>query len=53
MGCGCGRKSATTSSYVVVLPSGRQKAYSTEQGAKSEVSRVPGAYLKVATPTSA
>lgn len=54
-GCGCGRKAsgAATSSYVVVLPSGRQKSYSSQIAAQGEVARHPGAYIKNAQPVSA
>lgn len=54
MGCGCGNKGSgsAVTSYVVVMPSGRQKAFSSKQGAQQEVARTPGAYLKETTPVS-
>jgi hypothetical protein len=53
MGCGCGSKSGARKSYVVVLPSGRQKSFAVESNAKAEVDKHPGAYMKAPVPVSA
>lgn len=46
MACSCrgGSKSGPIT-YTVVLPGGKQKVYSSEAAATSEVKRVAGAYL--------
>jgi len=54
MGCGCGSKKAGgKQTYVVVLPSGRQKAYSVQSNAEAEVAKHPGAYIKPTPAVSA
>lgn len=46
MACSCrsGAKAGPTT-YTVVLPGGKTKAYSSAVAAEAEVKRVPGAYL--------
>jgi len=44
--CSCRNGSKTApASYVVVLPGGKTKSYSSQITAEAEVKRTPGAYL--------
>jgi len=44
--CGCGKSQP----YVVVLPGGKTKSYSSAIAAQAELDRVEGSYLRADTP---
>jgi hypothetical protein len=53
MACACSsRRGKTLGPYIVALPGGQRKSYSSEVAARAKVNSVEGAYLIPPTPVS-
>jgi len=53
MACACSsRKGQTLGPFVVVLPGGQKKSYSSETAARAKVAQIEGAYLVPPEPVS-